>query len=196
MRFPVTRFAVIVLIAIGLCAIARPTACAAGGPPGADGPWIVVAVSAAPLVAHKQAPADEYFGEQRLSVLGIRSIIVAMNLEGTSPLALPLQLERIDGVRSALAAMLERYPDERWLPGEMLQFAKFLMSKRRPWTDSLAEGYLYYLSARFPSYPDGRTAATLLASYDFMPFDMSEAPMLDPHDRVLDFVFVPIRPRR
>jgi len=189
------RFRLVILLVI-LSAITKPVACRAAEALGSSGPWTVIGVSAAPLTAHKQAPADEYFGEQRLSVLGIRSIIVDMNIEGTSPLALPLQVERIEGVRSAFAAMLERYPDERWLPNEMLEFAKFLMSKRRPWTDALAEGYLHYLSARFPRSSEGRAASALLANYDFLAFDMSDAPMLDPHDRVTDFVFVPIRPRR
>jgi hypothetical protein len=188
----------VLVIAIAACALlnveSRATALAAIA--GERGPWVTIAVSAAPLNAHKQAPADEYFGEQRLSVLGIRSIIAAMNIEGTSPLALPMQLERIEGVRSAFAEMIERYPDEGWLPSEMLAFAKFLMSKRQPFADALAAGYLRYVSMRFPASAEGKTAATLLATYNLLPFDMSEAPMPDPHDGVPAYLFPPLHPRR
>jgi hypothetical protein len=142
-----------------------------------DGHWIVFAVSATPLAAPAQAPADRYFGVQRLSNLGVRNMVHDMVLEGTSPLALPEQLGRIDGVTSALADWLEHYPSDRWLPSAMLEFVTFLQSKQQPFTDDLAFGYLYYVSMRYAGRQPARWADQILATYRLVPpFDMSSIP--------------------
>src|ERR1039457_6613889 len=65
------------------------------------GRWLEVDIVAQPLRPSAQAPADEYFGVQRLSNLGIRSMLHDMMIEGTSPLALPLQMQRMAGIESA-----------------------------------------------------------------------------------------------
>jgi hypothetical protein len=142
-----------------------------------DGRWIVYAVSMPPLVPPAQAPADRYFGVQRLSNLGVRNMVHDMVLEGTSPLALPEQLERIDGVRSALADWQEHYPSDRWLPGAMLEFAEFLQSKQQAFTDDMALGYLYYVRTRYAARQPARWADQILATYaPVAPFDVSSIP--------------------
>ena len=155
-----------------------------------DGRWTVYVVSRPPLRPPSQAPADRYFGVQRLSNLGVRSMLHDMVLEGTSPLALPQQLERIDGIESALNDWQEQYPSDRWLPGTMLDFASFLQSKAQPFTDDLAMGYLYYVSARYSRTTAGRSASTALAQYVLTPpFDMSTIPPPRLHASVGDCLF-------
>jgi hypothetical protein len=142
-----------------------------------DRRFIVYVISIPALVPPAQAPADRYFGVQRLSNLGVRNMVHDMVLEGPSPLALPQQLSRIAGVESALGDWLEHFPSDRWLPGAMLDFATFLQSKQQPFTDDLALGYLYYVSARFAGRQPARWADQILATYIFTPpFDMSSIP--------------------
>src|ERR1700674_918610 len=75
-----------------------------------DGRWLTVTVVATPAGAHRQAPAGEYFRPHRLSNLGGRNAIRDMTLEGTSPLALPAQRERIAAVEAAFAVWADKYP--------------------------------------------------------------------------------------
>lgn len=159
-----------------------------------DGRWTVYAVSMPPLARPAQAPADRYFGAQRLSNLGVRSIIHDMVLEGTSPLALPEQLGRIDGVTSALADWLEHYPNDRWLPNAMLEFVTFLQSKRQAFTDDMALGYLYYLRTRYAGGQPARWADQILATYALVPpFDMSSIPPPGVQASVTENIFPKLR---
>ncbi|MBV8082478.1 MAG: hypothetical protein JO347_03155 [Candidatus Eremiobacteraeota bacterium] len=174
MRVPSALFALALVLA-------SPATATSQSSPKDDGVWTTVTVLARPVAAPRQAPADEYFGPERLSNLGVRNAIRDMNLEGTSPLALPEQLERIKAVEDALAIWSDRYPHDSWLPGTTLDFAKFLQSKDQPFTDDLALGYLIFLVQRYPSTGPGFEARSMLGSYHPMPaFDMSAAPSQDP----------------
>jgi hypothetical protein len=189
MRVPFTA----VLAAFMLVASGAVSAAAAPVDPAR---WLEVDVVAQPLRPPAQAPADEYFGVQRLSNLGIRSMLHDMMIEGTSPLALPLQMQRMAGIESAFPPWLEKYPDDSWLPREMIDFAIFLQSKQQPFTDDLAAGYLLYLSLRFPTASAGKTAARMLASYEpVAPFDILSIPNPALHTGVPDYIFPKIRRR-
>ena len=171
-----------------------PSPAPAAAPPIDDGRWTVYVVARGPLAPPAQAPADRYFGVQRLSNLGVRSMVHDMVLEGTSPLALPQQLERIAGVESALDDWLEQFPSDRWLPGTMLDFATFLQSKQQPFTDDLALGYLYYVSVRYAGKQPARWADQILATYrPVPPFDMSSIPPPNLRVAVGDYVFPRLR---
>jgi hypothetical protein len=150
-----------------------------------SGSWLVVPVAAPRLAAARQAPADEYFGPERLSNLGVRNAIRDMDLEGTSPLALPMQRSRMAAVEDALAIWADRYPSDTWLPGTILDYAKFLQSKQQAFTDDLALGYLMFLEVRYPASRPGFEAREMLASYRPLPaFDMSDAGAFDPQPSV------------
>jgi hypothetical protein len=161
-----------------------------------DDSWTTVTVAAARPAGHRQAPADEYFGPNRLSNLGIRNAIRDMNLEGTSPLALPLQLDRIAAVQAALALWSDKYPNDSWLPGTTLDFAKFLQSKQQAFTDDLAAGYLFYLQALYPASRAGFEAHELLARARPIPgFDMGTALPADPIPSVGDNLYPKLKGR-
>ncbi len=179
-----------------LTLVASSGAASAASAPVDSGKWLEIQIVAQPLRPPAQAPADEYFGVQRLSNLGIRSMLHDMMIEGTSPLALPLQMQRIAGIESAFPPWLEKYPDDSWLPREMIDFAIFLQSKQQPFTDDLAAGYLMYLSLRFPTASAGRTAAKMLAAYEpVAPFDILTIPNPALHTNVPDYMFPKIRRR-
>ena len=152
--------------------------------------WMSVPIVTYPLKPPVQAPADEYFGRQKLSNLGMRNIVHDMTIEGTSPLALPKQIGRMVAIEDALMDWSEKYPSDRWLPGEMYWFARFLQTKQQAFTDDIAIGYFMYLDERFPNAQIGKKAANSLAQYqETIPFDISEIPAPDPHDNVGDFLF-------
>ncbi len=159
-----------------------------------SGSWLVVPVAAPRLTSSRQAPADEYFGPERLSNLGVRNAIRDMDLEGTSPLALPMQRSRMTAVEDALAIWADRYPSDTWLPGAVLDYAKFLQSKQQAFTDDLALGYLIFLELRYPATRKGFEAREMLASYHPLPaFDMSAAALLDPQASVGTSLYPKVR---
>jgi hypothetical protein len=169
---------------LGVGAAAVPAA------PHDSGEWMVVMVRARPIAPPRQAPADEYFGPERLSNLGVRNALHNMDLEGDSPLALPIQLERIKAIEDALGVWADRYPQDSWLPGATLDFAKFLQRKSEPFTDDLAHGYLIFLAARYPATRAGFEAQSMLSSYRPLPaFDMSDAAPADPRAGVGAYLF-------
>jgi hypothetical protein len=182
------------LIAVPLACSTYPASAATA--PHDDGSWTTVTVVAARPAEHRQAPADEYFGPNRLSNLGVRNAIRDMNLEGTSPLALPIQLDRIAAVQAALALWSDKYPDDSWLPGTTLDFAKLLQSKQQAFTDDLAAGYLFYLQAFYPASRAGFEAHELLArSHPIPGFDMGTALPADPIPSVGDSLYPKLKSR-
>lgn len=95
------------------------------------------------------APADEYFGRQKLSNLGIRNIIRAFRVEGNSPLALPIQRGRMEAVDSALYDWGEKYPRDPWLSGAIFGFADVLLIKHDVETDTMAVDLLLRATQRY-----------------------------------------------
>ncbi|MBV8172335.1 MAG: hypothetical protein JO219_10450 [Candidatus Eremiobacteraeota bacterium] len=179
-----------VLIALSLATACSPVLASAGAPHDND-VWTPVKVTAAPIAPPRQAPADEYFGPERLSNLGVRNALRDMQLEGDSPLALPQQLDRIRAIEDALGIWADRYPYDTWLPGATLDFAKFLQRKDQPFADDLAHGYLIFLDERYPGTRAGFEAHALLGSYRPLPaFDMSSAPSFgDPRASVGTYLY-------
>ena len=124
-----------------------------------------------------QAPVDEYFGRYRLSSLGIRNAIRDMTIEGDSPLALPLQAERIAAVESALPAWADKYPSDPWVPSVIAKFAVFLISKRVPQCDRPAVAFLSYLQWVYPKTWYASYAQAHLDALDMLPnIDMQSGP--------------------
>jgi hypothetical protein len=125
-------------------------------------------VVAAPL-RPAQAPADRYFGLYRLSNLSIRNAIHDMTIEGNSPLALPLQVGRIDAVTSALGDWANEYPKDPWLPSTIVRFETFLHSKQEPQYDRQALSLLYFLTSHFPGTWYAKYARLHLEAFDLLP---------------------------
>ncbi|MDQ6767479.1 MAG: hypothetical protein M3Z41_06680 [Candidatus Eremiobacteraeota bacterium] len=115
-----------------------------------------------------QAPADEYFGRYQLSNLSVRNAIHDMTIEGDSPLALPLQVERIAAVQSALAEWADKYPRDPWLPSAMVKFSTFLISKQQPQYERVAMALLSYLQWVYPQTWYGRYARAQLADFELL----------------------------
>jgi hypothetical protein len=149
-------FIAIVALVAALAAAAQAHAVQ---PPSTAPAFTVVARPLPPI----EAPADEYFGRYRLSNLSVRNAISDMLIEGNSPLALPLQMGRIEAVRSALPAWALAYPHDPWVPSTTLAFAKFLIAKGVP---SLYPSALAFLSYLVDVYPRTSYAAQAQQAID------------------------------
>ena len=151
-------------------------------------------VSAPPLLA---APADEYFGAYQLSNLSVRTAIRDMTIEGTSPLALPLQRERIAAVQSALADWAAKYPNDPWLPSTIVRFVTLLRSKEQADYDLAAYGFLVTLEAQYPQTWYARYAAWQLANFELRPqFDLTDGPDVRQFPFVFSSMFARLRKKK
>jgi len=149
----------------------------------------------APGVA--QAPADEYFGRYRLSSLGVRNAIRDMTIEGDSPLALPLQTERITAVESALPAWADKYPRDPWVPSAIAKFAAFLISKRVPEYDRAALAFFSYLEWAYPKTWYASYAQAHLDELDMLPnIDLQYGPTVGQLASVSEYYMLSLGIRR
>lgn len=72
------------------------------------------------------APADEYFGKLKLSVLGIRNTIRDQGLQvDVDPASAPKTFNKIDFAEDALHDWEHKYPCDRWIPWTMYQLEHF-----------------------------------------------------------------------
>jgi hypothetical protein len=160
----VAAFAALFFTASSSPAVSAAVPTAAGQPAFDDNIWHTFFVAARPI-ARAPAPADEYFGRYKLSFLGIRNIIRDMNIEGDSPLALPLQEGRIHEVAGSLADWANRYPRDKWLPGTTASFVRFLERKDDAASALLAADLIAYLNDRFAATRSGKWYAALAAAH-------------------------------
>lgn len=169
MRFRLSSFALTVAAVLAglacapaIASAAQPAsvATAAGSGPDGHGDF---RIDARPLTP-QNAPADQYFGRLKLSNLGVRNIIHALQVEGHSPLALPLERTRIMGVETAIAEWGDAYPRDTWLRGAMLNFAGVMAGKRDVDTDRIAIDLYLETSMRYPNTRWSKQALAQLAA--------------------------------
>jgi len=190
MSRPLSFIAVVVAVAaFGIGAQARTAQV-----PATDAAFEVIARPLAPV----EAPADEYFGRYRLSSLSVRNAISDMLIEGNSPLALPLQMGRIEAVRSALPDWALAYPRDPWVPSTTLSFAKFLISKSVPALYPSALAFLSYVVDVYPHTPFAAQAQNAIDELPMFPdMDQLSGPTLGELALVRDWLPPPsIRRRR
>jgi len=149
-------------------AVVASTSHAQAAVQGAQIAFVTYQVVAKP-VGLAQAPADEYFGRYRLSSLGVRNAIFDMTIEGDSPLALPLQAERIAAVESALPAWADKYPHDPWVPSAIAKFAVLLVSKGVPEYDRPALAFFSYLEWAYPKTWYASYAQSHIDDLDMLP---------------------------
>lgn len=173
----VAAFAAIFFSAASGPAYAATVPAAPGQTPYDDSVWHTYLVTARPIT-RAPAPADEYFGRYKLSFLGMRNIIRDMNIEGDSPLALPLQEGRIHEVAGSLADWANRYPRDKWLPGTTASFVRFLERKNDAGSALLAADLIAYLNDRYAGTRTGKWYAALSAAHvPVSGVDMTAAPL-------------------
>ncbi len=74
----------------------------------------------------KVAPADEYFGKLKLSILGIRNTIKDQGLKADyDPQKAPSMIGSIALTEDAIHDWERKYPCDSWLPGTLLALQQF-----------------------------------------------------------------------
>lgn len=66
---------------------------------------------------HDVAPADEYFGPFKESILGIRNHLVDLERKGDAELVMGHARTGIDNIEVAVEDWQRHYPRDTWLPG-------------------------------------------------------------------------------
>jgi hypothetical protein len=68
------------------------------------------------------APADEYFGHQKMSILGIRNELRDTTLRvHYAPKRASAQLRACESIQDALQDFASKYPHDTWLPPMIVQ---------------------------------------------------------------------------
>ena len=80
---------------------------------------VLVCSSVAYADIHDSAPADEYFGPLKDSILGIRNRLVAFERKADNELLVADTVRGIDNVELAIEDWNRHYPRDPWLAGFM-----------------------------------------------------------------------------
>lgn len=111
------------------------------------------------------APADEYFGRMKMSILGIRNEIHDLGLQiDTQPAKVESVLSMANLTEDALADWQKKYPQDPWLPKTL--FALERMYAKAPWSDEFnarAKRVMSMLVARYGATWYGREGKKELA---------------------------------
>jgi hypothetical protein len=119
----------------------------------------VLAAPPAPVIAAhhrviRVAPADEYFGRLKMSILGIRNQLHDLSLRLQYA---PNKSEDVLGsaafVEDALRDWEHKYPQDPWLPKSVYELASLYTNVHTPYGQEKAASAMRWLLARY-----GRTA--------------------------------------
>jgi hypothetical protein len=104
------------------------------------------AAAANPVVA----PADEYFGRMKLSILGIGNIMLVTNLrEAYDPAHASDNYAKLALAEDALEDWAAKYPQDTWLPGKAYYMSHEFWAMNTPDGDRAAERCRALLLSRF-----------------------------------------------
>jgi hypothetical protein len=100
------------------------------------------------------APADEYFGRMKLSILGISNTIHDTKLrEGFDPVHAATYFDKLSLAEDALEDWSKKYPHDTWLPGKAYYMSHEFWAMNTPDADREAERCRSLLFAHFKTSP-------------------------------------------
>jgi hypothetical protein len=70
------------------------------------------------------APADEYFGRFKMSILEIRNRLDAMDRRLDEDMLRPGTIQELDNLRDAILDWKHKYPHDPWLPRSLERLAR------------------------------------------------------------------------
>lgn len=117
-----------------------------------------------PLFSYKDAPADEYFGRLKMSILGVRSKVKDLGLDADMhPEHDPAILSTALWVEDAMRDWSKKYPYDHWLP--RYAYALEVMYEHIPGEEAAkrARRQLNYITAFFPQTEYGKVGRAKLA---------------------------------
>jgi hypothetical protein len=127
---------------------------------------ILVAAFARAAVANPVvAPADEYFGRMKLSILGIGNIMHDTKLrEAYDPAHAADNYAKLSLAEDALEDWAAKYPQDTWLPGKAYYMSHEFWAMNTPDGDRAAERCRALLLSRFAASRYSLRARTEVAS--------------------------------
>jgi hypothetical protein len=120
--------------------------------------------TAKPLFSYKDAPADEYFGRLKMSILGVRSKVKDLGLDAdVHPEHHPAILSTALWIEDAMRDWSKKYPYDHWLP--RYAFALEVMYEHIPGDEAAKRAHrqLNYITAFFPQTVYGKVGRAKLA---------------------------------
>jgi hypothetical protein len=111
------------LVAVATTAAVPSTALTTSPPPAKAAKHVAKAASKCKL-----APADEYFGRLKMSIIGIRNTIKDQGLKiDVDPAKAPSTLGAIALTEDAIHDWQRKYPCDTWLPGTLYSLQRFYL---------------------------------------------------------------------
>ena len=106
------------LIVVSLVALASSAASASATPKHEKKPAAKAVVPHVRFLKYRVAPADEYFGRLKLSILGIRNTIKDMGLKADAdpPHAAAIVMGSVRLTEDAMRDWEKKYPADSWIP--------------------------------------------------------------------------------
>ena len=118
----------------------------------------LLASQAAIAGVHDAAPADEYFGPFKESILGIRNHLVDMERKNDTQLI--TAIVGIDNVEIAIEDWQRHYPRDSWLPG-FLDRVVHVYARAHALASARARRALTLLEHAYPRTEEARDAASV-----------------------------------
>jgi hypothetical protein len=133
---------------------------------------IVATAPTAPAVAAQRAvrlaPADEYFGPLKISILGIRNITRdqgARYAADSSPTTATAVLGMMANVELAIKDLEKKYPQDTALPGSIYRLERLYASISTGPAIEKAQATEKWLFTRYPNAPQAKQLRSELAAH-------------------------------
>jgi hypothetical protein len=118
----------------------------------------------APHVAFKVAPADEYFGRLKMSILGIRNTIKDEGLKIDSDISQGATVVKSCAyTEDALHDWEKKYPQDSWIPHTLFVLERVYAKVDSDEARAKAKATMLWLVHDFPRSPDGKVGKVELA---------------------------------
>jgi hypothetical protein len=117
------------------------------------------------VLTYKVAPADEYFGRLKMSILGIRNTIKDDGLKVDSdPTQAPGVISSVAMTEDALHDWEAKYPRDTWLPHSLWTLERLYAKIDNDVARAKAKATMLWLVHDFPTSPQAKLGRVELAS--------------------------------
>ena len=117
------------------------------------------------VLTYKVAPADEYFGRLKMSILGIRNTIKDQGLKvDADPTRGDAIVSTCSLTEDALHDWEKKYPRDSWLPGSILTLERLYAKIDSDVARAKAKATMLWLVRDYPKSPQGKVGKVELAS--------------------------------
>ena len=117
------------------------------------------------VLTYKVAPADEYFGRLKMSILGIRNTIKDDGLKvDADPTQAPGVISSVAMTEDALHDWEAKYPRDTWLPHSLWTLERLYAKIDSDAARAKAKATMMWLVHDYPNSPQGKVGKTELAA--------------------------------